>query len=108
MKRVTDGFGREGWRSERVPLVPVEAIPIAVWHRRNRDTSERRRRSAFGKGFGCRPNSSDRPGVRAGVQKPPKKEPAGERRAVGRPWDLTWQRVWRAMALPESLGAGRR
>jgi hypothetical protein len=30
--------------------------------------------------------ASDRPGVRAGVRKPPKKEPAGERRAVGRLW----------------------
>src|SRR3954447_2045131 len=30
-----------------------------------------------GKGFGCRPRASDRTGYRAGVRKPPKKEPAG-------------------------------
>ena len=44
--------------------------------------------AAYGKGFGCRPNASDRPGVGAGVRKPPKKEPAGERRAVGRLWEF--------------------
>jgi hypothetical protein len=38
------------------------------------------------KGFGCRPGASDRPGIGAGVRKPPKKEPAGKRRAVGRLW----------------------
>src|SRR6516165_6034335 len=45
-----------------------------------------RRTAAFGKGFGCRPSASDQPGIRAGVRKPPKKEPAGERRAVLRLW----------------------
>src|SRR5438105_13831154 len=43
--------------------------------------------SAYGKGFGCRPVMSGRPGSEgAGVRKPPKKEPAGSRWAVGRLW----------------------
>jgi len=42
--------------------------------------------AVIGKGFGCRRDASDRPGVGAGVRKPPKNEPAGQRRAVGRLW----------------------
>ena len=35
--------------------------------------------AAIGKGFGCRPGASDRPGIGAGVGKPPMNEPAGRR-----------------------------
>jgi predicted ATPase len=31
------------------------------------------------KGFGCRPDASDRPVMGAGVRKPPKNQPAGQR-----------------------------
>jgi len=34
--------------------------------------------SGTGKGFGCRPGASDRPGIGAGVRKPPRDEPAGK------------------------------
>ena len=44
------------------------------------------RMTAFGKGFGCRPDASSGPDNGAGVQKPPKKEPAGKRRGLGRLW----------------------
>jgi len=35
--------------------------------------------TALVKGFGCRPGASDRPGIGAGVRKPPKNESAGQR-----------------------------
>jgi len=38
------------------------------------------------KGFGCRPSASSWRSVGAGVRKPPKNEPAGQRRAVGGLW----------------------
>ena len=37
------------------------------------------RMAGIGKGFGCRPGASDRPGIGAGVGKPPMNEPAGRR-----------------------------
>ena len=38
--------------------------------------------TAFVKGFGCRPYVIDRPALRAGVRKPPRKEPAGAARGL--------------------------
>src|ERR1044071_7800985 len=42
--------------------------------------------SAVVKGFGCRPVVTYPPVVRAGVRKPPRKEPAGRWRAACRLW----------------------
>ena len=65
-------------------------------------------RSANGKGFGCRPGASGGPGKRAGVRKPPKKEPAGKRQDLAVYGDLARQRVCRGMVFLGSLRAESR
>ena len=47
------------------------------------------------KGFGCRPVDDLSAVLRAGVRKPPGKEPAGARRAVCRLWGFDGAAAWR-------------
>ena len=53
-----------------------------------------RQMAPFVKGFGCRPGVSVDPGKEAGVGKPPKKEPAGQRRELGCLWGFDAAAGW--------------
>ena len=65
-----------------------------------------RRSAAPVKAFGCRPERERSTRYKAGIRKPPMKDPARSSERLAVYGDLTWQRLWRAMIFPKSLRAG--
>src|SRR5690348_16921635 len=80
------------WRADTVPQSGQNSNDVQhgghAWLACDHISSLATGRAAFGKGFGCRRSTNSRsgPGPGAGVGKPPKNEPAGWRRGVGRLW----------------------
>src|ERR1700720_4517544 len=66
------------------------------------------RRSEMVKGFGCRPVVTYPRALRAGVRKPPRKEPAGVGRQLAVYGDLTMRRLALWMRWPAQSAADRR
>src|SRR6266566_505077 len=66
----------------------------------------KRGRAASVKGFGCRPMVTYPGALRAGVRKPPRKEPAGRRVDGCRLWGFDGAAAWVGDALAGVVGGG--